>query len=136
MRALLVMFFLVTVLLTASCEHVDPLEVGTEATLSNIQATIFTLNCAVSGCHAGSNPQQGQDLSAGQSFSNIVGVRSMERPDLFRIAPGDPDNSYLVQKIMGAPDIVGARMPLGRAPLSAEQINLIREWVAEGAPNN
>ena len=131
-----VLLALLVGLLTSSCEHVDPLEVGSEATLSNIQASIFTPSCAVSGCHAGSNPQQGQDLSEGQSFSNIVGVRSNERPDLLRIAPGDPDNSYLVKKIMGDPDIVGAQMPLGRAPLSAEQINLVREWVTEGALDN
>ncbi len=138
MRALaeIVLLSLVTALLISSCEHVDPLEVGSEATLSNIQATIFTTNCAVSGCHAGANPQQGQDLSEGQAFDNIVGVRSRERPELFRIEPGNPDNSYLVKKIIGDPDIVGARMPLGRAPLSPEQINLIREWVTDGAPNN
>ncbi len=127
---------LATVLLTSNCEHVGPLEVGSEATLSNIQASIFTLNCALSGCHAGSSPQQGMNLSEGQAFDNIVGIRSRERPDLFRIDPGNPDNSYLVKKIMGDPDIVGARMPLGRAPLSPDQINLIREWVANGAQND
>ncbi len=138
MRALAnsVLLFFAIALLTTSCEHVDPLEVGSEATLSNIQATIFTPNCAVSGCHAGANPQQGQDLSDGETFANIVGVRSREKPDLFRIDPGNPDNSYLIQKVMGDPDIVGARMPLGRAPLTPDQIALLREWVTDGAPNN
>ena len=125
-------------LLLTGCEHAPPLaaEAGNEATLTNIQQTIFQTSCAVSGCHAGPQPQQGLDLSAGQAFANLVGVESRERPTLDRVAPGTPDASYLVWKIEGRPDIVGVRMPLGRAPLSAAQIALIRQWIAEGAQDN
>lgn len=53
-------------------------------------------------------------------------------PALLRVAPGDPDSSYLVQKIEGSA-AVGARMPIGRPPLDAEAITLIRQWIAAGA---
>lgn len=119
------------------CERAELVEPDQlEPTLTDIQATIFDLNCALSGCHAGANPQLGQDLSDGQAFANIVNVQSVERPDLMRVRPGDPENSYLLKKIRGDADIVGARMPLGRSPLSQEQINLVRDWIMEGALDN
>jgi len=49
---------------------------------------------------------------------------------MFRIAPGEPDQSYLVHKIQGTQATVqgsGQRMPLGGAPLSAEQIGSLQE---------
>ena len=66
------------------------------------------------------------------SYANLVNVASHEVPSLKRVEPGDPDNSYLVQKIEGTA-AVGGRMPLGRAPLTAAQIALIRQWISEGA---
>ncbi|MFQ5568169.1 MAG: c-type cytochrome [Rhodothermales bacterium] len=135
-RNRLVSLILLT-LLTASCEHVGPLErIPLEPTLTSIQANIFSTNCALSGCHAGAAPQQGMNLSEGQAHANVVNVRSRERPDLFRVAPGSPDSSYLFLKITGAPGIVGERMPRGRAPLSAEQISAVRQWIADDALDN
>ena len=119
-----------------SCERADEPELPPDATLTNIQKNIFNLNCALSGCHAGSSPAQGQNLSEGQAFSNIVNVSSNEVPGLLRVNPQNPDQSYLVLKIEGDPSIVGSRMPLGRTPLSQEQINLIRQWISEGAMDN
>lgn len=127
------------VLGTSACEHADPVgppEEGLQPTLSSIQENIFSPSCAVSGCHAGSDPQQGMNLSAGQTRENVVNVQSNERPALFRVEPGAPDSSYLVHKIEGRPSIVGRRMPLGQAPLSQEEINAIRTWIENGAPDN
>jgi len=47
-----------------------------------------------------------------------------------RVEPGQPDNSYLVQRIDGT---VTPRMPLGGAPLSTEEIDAIRQWILDGA---
>jgi mono/diheme cytochrome c family protein len=83
---------------------------------------IFSANCALSGCHAGSSPAQGMNLSQGQAYANIVNV-----------------SSYLVHKIQGTQSNVGGsggQMPLGRNPLSQAQIDTIRQWIADGAPNN
>ena len=134
---------LLCVMLLVGCEHDDPVGPGPGMpdpdpmpTLSSIQENIFDTSCALSGCHAGANPQQGMNLSAGEAFGNIVGVPSQERPGLLRVVPGNPDDSYLVHKIEGRSDIVGQRMPLGGSPLSSDQINLIRTWIANGAENN
>lgn len=100
---------------------------------------IFSANCALSGCHAGTAPQQGMNLSAGAAYANIVCVASAERPGMMRIRPFEPDSSYLFHKIQGTQTTIGgsgAQMPLGAAPLSAQQISLIRTWITQGARNN
>jgi hypothetical protein len=132
-----ILTLLFAMLLVAGCEHADPLDPNRlEPTLSSIQANIFDLNCALPSCHAAPNPQLGQDLSAGQARASIVNVRSVEVANLFRVAPGDPENSYLVWKIEGRAGIGGVRMPSGRAPLTAEEIAVIRQWIADGAQDN
>ncbi len=51
------------------------------------------------------------------------------------IVPGDPDASYLVELI--TPDDSGeAMMPEGESPLSANEIELIRLWIEQGATND
>ena len=55
---------------------------------------------------------QGLRLDAANSYANLVNVASNEVPSLKRVKPGDPDNSYLVQKVEGTA-AVGGRMPLG-----------------------
>ena len=127
---------LFAMLLVAGCEHADPLDPNRlEPTLSSIQANIFNLNCTFSGCHVGGSPVLPgvMNLRAGQAYANIVNVPSLERANLLRVAPGDPENSYLVMKIEGR---AGPRMPLNLPALSAEEIAVIRQWIADGAPDN
>ncbi len=132
----LLLIFSITAL-AAGCEHADPLDPNRiDPTLSSIQANIFNLNCTFSGCHGGATPQLGQDLTAGQARASIVNVRSVENAALNRVTPGDPDNSYLVWKIEGRPEIAGERMPRGRDPLPPEAITAIRQWIADGAQDN
>lgn len=121
---------------TSACEHAGPVgpENGVEPTLSSIQTNVFSTSCAVSGCHAGPNPQQGLNLSEGLAHDNLVNVQSRERPELLRVEPGAPDSSYLVHKVEGRPNIVGQQMPAGGAPLSQEEIDAIRTWIEQGAP--
>ena len=105
-------------------------------TLSELQADVFTPSCAKSGCHAGSAPAQGMNLSDGQTFASTVGVPSTEVLSLNRVEPGNPDDSYLVQKVEGTAT-VGGRMPLDGPPfLTNAQIQSIRDWIAAGAEDN
>jgi hypothetical protein len=105
------------------------------ATFSRVQAQIFTPSCALSGCHAGPNPQRGMNLGAGVAYSMIVGVASAESTRL-RVAPGDPDASYLVSKVKGDATIAGSRMPFGGPYLPADKEKLLVDWVRRGAPND
>jgi len=105
-----------------------------KATLTQIQNEIFTPSCATSGCHSGSNPPDGLHLTAGDSYSNIVNVNAVQS-DLDRIEPGDPDSSYLYRKLLGT-GIVANRMPLGAPRLPQEQIDLVKQWILDGAEDN
>ncbi len=103
-----------------------------EPKFSEIQANVFTPTCAVSGCHSGGSAAQGLNLSAANSYALLVGVASSEVPSLERVKPGDPDNSYLIQKLEGTA-ASGARMPLTGAALAPVTIDAIRQWITDGA---
>lgn len=84
------------------------------------------------GCHSDYAGHTHLTLGPG---NDVVGVASFERPDLLRIAPGDPDRSYLVMKLIGAPDagLVGTAMPPG-GPWPPTSISLVEAWIEAGAP--
>ena len=97
----------------------------------SIQDNVFTPICTK--CHIGAGAPQGLQLDAAHSYALLVGVPSTEQPNVLRIKAGDPDNSYLVQKIEGAPSISGVRMPFGGPYLPQSTIDVIRTWVTNGA---
>ncbi len=106
-------------------------------TLAQLQTTIFTPSC--SGCHTGgggSLPSSMNLSNAAASFAALVGVTSTEQGTLQRVNAGNPDASYLVRKIEGAPGITGGRMPLGGAALDPALIANVRAWITAGALNN
>lgn len=115
-----------------------------EPTLSSIQRDIFnapdsTGRAACSSCH---NPQNAQfaanlNLADGSAYGQLVGIPSTTKPGAVRVIAGDPDNSYLIQKIIGSSDIVGQRMPRTGGPyLTDGQVLVIRRWIALGARND
>jgi len=112
-----------------------------QVTLTQLQTQIFTPIC--SGCHSGVGTSLPgvQNLTAGHTFGSVVNVASIEQPALKRIAPNDPVNSYLIQKIAGAPGITGSQMPFGcggagNPCLDQATIDLVKTWVSQGALNN
>jgi hypothetical protein len=106
-------------------------------TLTQLQNTIFSPIC--SGCHngVGQNLPGAMNLtSTAATFAAIVSVASVQQPAVRRIAPNDPDASYLVRKIQGTASINGSRMPLGGPFLDQATIDQVRAWVSAGALNN
>lgn len=100
---------------------------------ASIQEHVFTPICTV--CHAGAGAPQGLRLDAANSYGLLVGVASTEVGSILRVAPGNPDNSYLIQKLEGHAS-VGARMPLGGPYLDSATIAVIRQWITDGAPRS
>jgi hypothetical protein len=100
------------------------------ADFASIQAQVFTPICTT--CHAGANAPHGLRLDAANSYNLLVGVPSAEVPSVLRVKPGDPDSSYLIQKLEGIA-AVGARMPFGGPYLSSGSIAVIRQWITDGA---
>ena len=107
-----------------------------QPTLSSIQSEILSQKCI--GCHTGNGRFLPgiMNLTEGNSYANLVGVTSIEKPALQRVNPGDPENSYIIHKLEGRAGISGVRMPLNGTPLTDGQILVIKRWIELGAPNN
>ena len=107
--------------------------------LSDIQERIFTSRCATSACHSGNPPANAPlSLDPGLAWSQLVGVPSVQLPSMNLVEPGDPERSYLVLKLRGTAGAAGGTgtlMPLGDAPLDAEEQASVEAWIADGAPN-
>jgi hypothetical protein len=101
------------------------------ADFQSIQDNVFTPIC--SKCHIGASAPEGLQLDAAHSYNLLVGVPSVEESNLLRVKPGDPDDSYMILKIEGAPGIDGGQMPLGETPLPQSTIDAMRLWVTNGA---
>ena len=109
---------------------VNVVVVGLQPTLASIQENIFTPACTV--CHVGAGAPQGLQLDDGNSFAMLVNIPSNQVPSLLRVEPGDPDNSYLIQKLEGT-QAVGGRMPQGGPFLEQQDIDVVRQWIIDGA---
>jgi hypothetical protein len=99
--------------------------------LQSIQENVFTPICTA--CHIGAAAPLGFRLDAASAYAMLVNAPSVEVPALLRVSPGNPDSSYLIQKLEGHA-AVGGQMPLGQAPLPQATIDVIREWIQNGAP--
>lgn len=111
------------------------------ATLSSMQADIFALGCAISGCHDNrANPAGGLNMTTVQlSHANMVGRDSTQVPGRKLVVPADPDSSYLVDKLLGTHLAVGGtgrRMPTDAAALSQADIDRVIAWINDGAQLN
>jgi hypothetical protein len=105
--------------------------IALSADFQSIQDNVFTPICSV--CHVGGGAPMGLRLDVADSYNLLVGVASTEVPSIFRVKPGDPDNSYIIQKLEGHA-AVGARMPFGGPYLTADTVSFIRQWISNGAP--
>ena len=100
------------------------------AEFQSIQDNVFTPICTT--CHAGGGAPVGLRLDEGASYAMLVNAPSVEVPGLLRVDPGNPDDSYLIQKIEGHA-AVGDQMPLGGPPLPSDTIAIMRQWITDGA---
>lgn len=102
-------------------------------TLAELQEEIFGEICAA--CHTGANAPRGLRLdSVDNAYAYLVNQAADEVPELMRVNPGNPDDSYIIHKLEGAANIVGGQMPLGGPYLTQAQINKVRAWITNGAP--
>ena len=113
-------------------------------TFASVQQQVFeapdsTGRLACIQCHtdSGRTPSGGLNLRHDVAYANLVGVASTGKRGAVRVIPGDPENSYMVHKLEGRPDIVGVRMPRGNGPFLTEgQMLILKRWIALGAPRD
>jgi hypothetical protein len=114
-------------------------------------------SCSASSCHGGSRARAELDFKQGPDLITVlVNVPACENPDMMRVTPGNPDESWLWVKLThpitdtasglidypgtpadctGVINGFGTRMPF-QAPysgLSEDKLHLIKTWIEDGA---
>jgi hypothetical protein len=116
--------------------ELPPVPGGETATFSGIVENVLVPRCATSACH--SSPQAGipppafPALDPDVAYEQLVNASSGQAP-LDLVAPGDPDNSYLLQKLQGTGSMM--LMPTD-GKLDDATIEAIAAWIRNGAPND
>jgi hypothetical protein len=87
--------------------------------------------CATNACHDASRPAEGLDLSSASALqADLVDVASSQCTGRRRVLPGDPAQSYLINKLTGVGMCAGSQMPKGKPALSAADIDTVRAWIS------
>ena len=100
----------------------------------DIVPIIAAHGCLTTGCHGGGLISSAYNLETYEGiFGPGFGARTL---DTCNVVPGDPEASFLIEKLSSDSPRTGVRMPMNGDPLSAEEIELFRTWIAEGAADN
>ena len=113
-------------------------EVNDNSTYHEIQDYVFDKSCANTACHAAPANAGNLNLTYGLSYQDLVG-RVPQNPaaaaaGMKLIDPGNPENSFLLTKLMDPTPEQGVRMPFNAGVLHSGKIDAIRTWIAAGAP--
>ena len=130
----LIIISLVGCNVTVEPEESNTLPDNSTATFSTIQKEIFTVSCALSGCHSGADAAAGMDLSSGLAFNNLVNVPSTSNSNFVRVQPGNNANSFIIKRLKNIGESSGIMPPSGK--LSENTIQLVETWINNGAKND
>ncbi len=111
---------------------------GAAAEVSFSGEIVPLLEARCVACHLTGQELGGMALHAKAAYTSLVGVSSRQS-GLNRVEPGEPGKSYLYLKLLDQHLPAGGDgepMPLGAWPLAPAEIDLVRRWIAEGAPAN
>ena len=94
---------------------------------------ILAESCGTTGCHdASPQAQAGLDLISPNVESRVVDIDAVGlgcESDVLVVA-GDPDGSYLLDKVLDLPTICGLQMPLV-GTLPPDEIEILRQWIID-----
>ena len=113
---------------------------------TNVQP-LFTQYCALSGCHAQTPGPGNLNLAAGNSYIQLINITAVQPVTCIsgavttiasvrvNAALADPYKSVLMHRLEATCNVL-PQMPSGNPPLEMGQIDIIRNWISSGAPNN
>lgn len=121
-------------------QEADDCDESNDLSFESLYENLFAPTCAFSSCHSAQSRKG--DLSLGSledARAELVGIASTnpaaDAAGMLRVDPGNPDNSFLLRKLMGPGPGEGNRMPANSStPLSERTIGAVRDWVLAGAP--
>jgi hypothetical protein len=134
-RLLLVGIVVATIVLGAGAECG-----GTPTpTLTQLTTDVFQPRCGATGCHGGINPARGLDLVT-DPHTALVGRASVVDPDRNYVVADDVDASLLLAVLTGPVASADGTQDCRQMPpgfeLSADDVALVRAWIAAGALDN
>jgi polyvinyl alcohol dehydrogenase (cytochrome) len=114
-------------------------DAGGEATFTAVYTQVLVGGgCSATFCH-GANTGNFTISTQPETYAALVGVAASgplcSSSGMTRVVPGDPDASLLYNKLTARPPACGQEMPPA-AMLPQAQLDLVRSWIAAGAPNN
>ncbi|MDH4248366.1 MAG: hypothetical protein OEW39_11185 [Deltaproteobacteria bacterium] len=138
----------VALLALSGCMAEEVAENKSEPTWVYIQPAIFAGRGGCTNCHsAAADPLDCKTFACGLSWTadqwaritgsggtgTLLASGHAGNPKPI-ITPGDITQSFLLDKIEGTQGSYGKQMPLGASPLSDPDIQLIKDWIEDGAP--
>jgi hypothetical protein len=111
-------------------------------TLSSIRDTLFVSSCTFSSCHGAQGAAADLDLHGPDLHERLLNHEVAGNTMLPLVEPGDPEGSWLYQRIARCEprDSAGASvatMPLNAPTLSDPRVVAkVRAWIEAGAPND
>ncbi len=142
------LFALLFVFLYAGCEHVDNNEdvgcntpyvasdypASTVSFQNDILPILANNSCSSGFCHGNTDSPPSNFLVLDAVSIMGPGNRASAE-DACDVVRGNPDESFIIRMLEGT--VAGApRMPMGGDPISDADMNTIRQWITEGAPDN
>ncbi|TFH32141.1 MAG: hypothetical protein E4H00_02035 [Myxococcales bacterium] len=139
--------WVVPALLVAACGSSESTgtKCNSDSTFGVVQAVFETRGCTNATCHG--QPAEtaggGLDLRADNAYANLINVKGSSA-DMSLVFPGEQDLSLLYQKVaaktlgadLSAMGISGSPMPSSTDVLTAEELELLRDWIRGGAPES
>jgi len=120
-------------LATTGCEPEETWE--GELDFERLQQGLFEPACGGAGCHSPNSAKGGLVLEGDGAWDSLMYAPCEDElaalEGLVRVAPGDPDGSFLFIKL-GDPGAMGDPMPPWEA-LAPEDIAAVERWIREGA---
>jgi hypothetical protein len=119
----------------ASCSRVDVPVVPEGTTVSYAEHLEPLVIARCESCHTVDEPEANLVLERGMGYEAMVGRPSTQVPTMPMVAPGDVEGSYLWRKLIHDVEI-GRGMPrsvVGSIELPADELELYRRWIDEGA---
>jgi hypothetical protein len=109
---------------------------GPEPTFTNVREKVFEPRCSARVCHGGTDPKADLGL-VDDPYAALVDVPSDVNPDRTRVVPGDPDKSVLYRVLVGDdPDVDPMPDGLPAGALDDAYIEMVRQWIERGAPDD
>jgi hypothetical protein len=113
-------------------------------TMNAVYSQVLEPRCTFSSCHSAPTVAAKLDLTREGMCKALVNTSSCLFPRRMLVVPSDPESSFLMHKLTGSalteqPDgncssASNLPMPFGGTTLPADEIALVRAWIAAGAP--